>query len=126
MTFNDMLASFVAKGASDIHLHAGLYPMARLSGRLVPVGDTKLSPTATESLVDIMCDDRQKAIFADKYQVDLAYSVRGVARFRVNLFRQRSSVSAVLRVLTRGHLFCWVALPCYEFRGSSSAEICSS
>ena len=99
MTFNDMLASFVAKGASDIHLHAGLYPMARLSGRLVPVGDTKLSPTATESLVDIMCDERQKAIFADKYQVDLAYSVRGVARFRVNLFRQRSSVSAVLRVI---------------------------
>ena len=99
MTFNDMLASFVAKGASDIHLHAGLYPMARLSGRLVPVGDTKLSPTATESLVDIMCDERQKLIFADKYQVDLAYSVRGVARFRVNLFRQRSSVSAVLRVI---------------------------
>ena len=44
MTFNDMLTSFVSKGASDIHLHAGMYPMARLSGRLVPVGETKLSP----------------------------------------------------------------------------------
>ena len=99
MTFNDMLASFVAKGASDIHLHAGMYPMARLSGRLVPVGETKLSPAATESLLEIMCDERQTAIFADRHQVDLAYSVSGVARFRVNLFRQRSSVSAVLRVI---------------------------
>lgn len=99
MTFNDMLASFVAKGASDIHLHAGMYPVARLSGRLVPVGETKLSPAATESLIDIMCDERQKAVFADKHQVDLAYSVSGVARFRVNLFHQRSSVSAVLRVI---------------------------
>ena len=99
MTFNDMLTSFVAKGASDIHLHAGMYPMARLSGRLVPVGETKLSPAATASLLEIMCDERQKAIFADRHQVDLAYSVSGVARFRVNLFHQRSSVSAVLRVI---------------------------
>ena len=99
MTFNDMLASFVAEGASDIHLHAGLYPMARRSGRLVPMGETKLSPTATESLVSIMCDERQQGIFAEKHQIDLAYSIRGVARFRVNLFRQRGSVSAVLRVI---------------------------
>lgn len=99
MTFNDMLASFVAKGASDIHLHAGLYPMVRLSGRLIPMGETKLSQAATESLVGIMCDERQRGIFADKHQVDLAYSISGVGRFRVNLFRQRSSVSAVLRVI---------------------------
>jgi len=99
MTFNDMLASFVERGASDIHLHAGLYPMARLSGRLVPVGETRLSPAATESLVAVMCDERQARIFAEKYQVDLAYSIQGVARFRVNLFRQRGSVSAVLRVI---------------------------
>jgi twitching motility protein PilT len=99
MTFNDMLASFVAEGVSDIHLHAGLYPMARRSGRLVPMGETRLSSAATESLVTIMCDERQQGTFAEKHQVDLAYSIPGVARFRVNLFRQRGSVSAVLRVI---------------------------
>ncbi len=99
MTFNDMLASFVKEGASDIHLHAGLYPMARRSGRLVPMGETRLSPATTESLVTIMCDKRQQDIFAERHQVDLAYSIPGVARFRVNLFRQRGSVSAVLRVI---------------------------
>ncbi|WMT56208.1 type IV pilus twitching motility protein PilT [Truepera radiovictrix] len=99
MTFNDMLTSFVQRGASDIHLHAGLLPMVRLSGRLTPVGETKLTPAVTATLVDIMCDARQKARFLEHHQVDLAYSIPGVARFRVNLFRQRGSVSAVLRVI---------------------------
>jgi twitching motility protein PilT len=47
-----------------------------------------------------MCDDRQRATFFEKHQVDIAYSVSGLGRFRVNLFRQRGSVSAVLRVIT--------------------------
>ena len=99
MTFNDMLTQFVAKGASDIHLHAGLPPMARVGGKLTPVGQTQLTPAMTESFVKIMCDDRQKAIFQEKHQADLAYSIPGMSRFRVNLFRQRGSVSAVLRVI---------------------------
>lgn len=94
-----MLTSFVEQGASDIHLHAGLMPMVRLSGRLTPMGEAKLTPAATATLLDIMCDARQKAVFVEHHQVDLAYSIPGVARFRVNLFRQRGSVSAVLRVI---------------------------
>ncbi|HEX7022429.1 MAG TPA: PilT/PilU family type 4a pilus ATPase [Trueperaceae bacterium] len=99
MTLNEMLNRFVAKGASDIHLHAGLPPMIRVHGRLVPMGDNRLSPAATEALVGTMCNERQKQIFADKHQVDLAYSVSGLGRFRVNLFKQRGSVSGVLRVI---------------------------
>ncbi len=99
MTFNDMLAKFVDRGASDIHLHAGLKPMGRISGRLKPMGDTVLTAKVTEALVNIMCDERQKAIFTERHQADLAYSVSGLGRFRVNLFRQRGSVSAVLRVI---------------------------
>jgi twitching motility protein PilT len=99
MTFNEMLTKFVEKGASDIHLHTGLHPLARINGHLVPVSETRLTARVTDALVDIMCDERQKAIFAQKYQVDLAYSVQGLGRFRVNLFRQRNSVSAVLRVI---------------------------
>lgn len=99
MTFNSLLETFVNKGTSDVHLHAGLTPIGRINGRLVPLGDTRLSPSATESMVDIMCDERQKAIFAEKNQVDLAYTVPGVARFRVNIFRQQGNVSAVMRVI---------------------------
>ena len=99
MKFNDLLAKIVADGSSDIHLHAGMPPMARKSGRMVPVADMKLSPKITAALLDIMCNEEQKQMFADKRQVDLAYAVEGVGRFRVNLFRQRGSVSAVLRVI---------------------------
>lgn len=100
MTFNDMLDKFVAKGASDIHLHTGLQPLARINGQLIPVSETKLTPSFTERLIDLMCEERHKRLFADKHQVDLAYSVSGVGRFRVNIFRQRGSVSAVLRVIS--------------------------
>ena len=99
MKFDDLLAKLVARGASDIHLHTGLQPMARLNGRLVPVSEAKLTPRFTEALVPMMCTERHRLAFEDDHQVDLAYSVAGVARFRVNLFRQRGSVSAVLRVI---------------------------
>ncbi|MEJ2288457.1 MAG: type IV pili twitching motility protein PilT, partial [Deinococcales bacterium] len=62
--------------------------------------EAKIAPRFTEALVDLMCDEPQKAAFKSRHQVDLAHSVPGLARFRVNLFRQRGSVSAVLRVIT--------------------------
>jgi len=99
MTFQEMLTELVARGASDIHLHAGLRPMMRLGGRLLPVSANPLQPSFTESLLDAFCNDRQRTLFAERHQVDLAYSLPGAARFRVNLFRQRGSVSAVLRVI---------------------------
>ena len=100
MNFNDMLKMLVERGASDLHLHVGLPPLARLHGRLKPVADTKVGPKFTEALLDMMCDQRQRLIFSDRHQIDLAYSVSGLGRFRVNLFRQRGSVSAVLRIIT--------------------------
>jgi twitching motility protein PilT len=100
MNFNDMLKMLVERGASDLHLHVGLPPLARLHGRLKPVADTRVGPKFTEALVELMCDERQRRLFADRHQVDLAYSVSGLGRFRVNLFRQRGSVSAVLRIVT--------------------------
>ena len=100
MNFSELLATQVERGASDIHLHVGLPPLARVNGRLSPIGEAKLTPAFTEKLVDVMCDERQKRAFQEKFQVDLAYSVPGLARFRTNLFRQRGSVSAVMRVIT--------------------------
>jgi twitching motility protein PilT len=99
MTFPELLASLVAKGVSDIHMHAGLPIMARLHGKLAPITQSPLTPQYTEALVEMICNERQKVIFAERSQVDLAYAVPGVARFRVNLFRQRGSVSCVMRVV---------------------------
>ena len=99
VNFHDLLKTLVDRGASDLHLHVGLPPLARLHGKLIPVADTRITPAFTEKLVAAMCDERQRSVFADRHQVDLAYSVAGLGRFRVNLFRQRGSVSAVLRII---------------------------
>jgi twitching motility protein PilT len=100
VNFSELLSTLVQRGASDVHLHCGLPPLARINGKLAPVNDSKVVPAFTDKLVELMCDERQKEAFAVKHQVDLAYSVSGLARFRVNLFRQRGSVSAVMRVIT--------------------------
>lgn len=100
MHFNDLLREQVQRGASDVHLHVGMPALARVNGSLEPVSEAKVAPRFTESLVELMCDEAQRSAFEERHQVDLAYSVPGLARFRVNLFRQRGSVSAVLRVIT--------------------------
>ncbi|MCC6311557.1 MAG: PilT/PilU family type 4a pilus ATPase [Trueperaceae bacterium] len=100
MHFNDLLRQVLERGASDLHLHVGLPAMARLDGKLVPITEAQLSPKVTAALVDALCNEAQRATFEAKHQVDLAYSVTGLGRFRVNLFRQRGSVSAVLRVIS--------------------------
>jgi len=100
--FDALLSSLVERGASDIHLHSDFPPVVRVSGGLEPVGVTRLPAAAMESLVEQLCDDRQRSQFEQDNQVDLAYSLPGVARFRVNLFRQQGKVSAVLRVINSG------------------------
>jgi len=99
MHFNELLKQLVERGASDIHLHVGMPALARINGKLQAVSEAKVAPRFTESLVELMCDESQVGAFKTRHQVDLAYSVPGLARFRVNLFRQRGSVSAVLRVI---------------------------
>jgi twitching motility protein PilT len=100
MTFDDMLTQCVKSGASDIHLHAGIPPHVRTNGHMKPLMPTPLTAQLMESLVTTMLNDRQRAKFLDKNQVDFAHSIPGVARFRVNMFRQRGSVSLVLRVIS--------------------------
>ena len=99
MDFKELLEKLVERGASDIHLHCGLPPLARINGKLMPVAETKVMPKFTEALAERMLTEKQMATFKDRHQVDLAYSVPELGRFRVNCFRQRGSVSFVLRVI---------------------------
>ena len=72
MHFNDLLQRIVERGASDVHLHVGLPAMSRVNGKLNPVTESKITPRFTEALLDLMCDERQRAAFDAKHQVDLA------------------------------------------------------
>ncbi len=101
---NATISSFlmVAKqfGASDLHLTVGVRPKVRIRGTLqeIAVAD-RLMPADVKELVESMFKPRQKEIF-DKYgEVDFAYAVPDIGRFRVNAFKQRGSYGAVLRLV---------------------------
>ncbi|NCP02198.1 MAG: type IV pilus twitching motility protein PilT [Deltaproteobacteria bacterium] len=100
MTLNDILGLALKSNTSDIHLKAGLPPVFRIDGNLRPLPK---APRLTAEVIEAMCQEimnaRQKERFATTHEVDLAYGVPGLGRFRVNVFQQRSSVSAVFRAI---------------------------
>ncbi|MBA2662776.1 MAG: type IV pilus twitching motility protein PilT [Bradymonadaceae bacterium] len=97
---NKILQVAVKGGASDIHLKAGLPPIFRVDGSLLPLRDAKrLSPEDLGKMaVDIM-SKYQRDEFQKQLDVDLSYGVPGVGRFRVNCFQQRGSIGLVFRVI---------------------------
>lgn len=94
---NDILKIVVDRAASDLHLQAGTPPMLRLHKHLLPIGTDVLSGGAIEALVFPIMNDDQKAVFKQHLDLDFSYSVKGMARFRVNVFRQRGTMAATMR-----------------------------
>jgi twitching motility protein PilT len=95
------LRRLVDEQGSDLHLKVPARPMIRRHGRLVALeGEEKLTPETMEGLVVKMLTDEHKLEeFRSENEVDFSYSIPGVARFRVNAFRQRGSVSIVCRAI---------------------------
>ncbi len=98
MELNEILTiAFKAKG-SDIHIKTGLPPIVRIDGRLHPIPNAqRLSPDFVSDIANSMMNDRQRRMFEENYEVDLAYAVPGLGRFRVSVYRQRGTVAMVFR-----------------------------
>lgn len=98
MDLNEILTvAFKAKG-SDIHIKTGLPPIVRIDGRLHPIpNSSRLSPDFVSETAQSMMNDRQRRIFEENHEVDLAYAVPGLGRFRVSVYRQRGTVAMVFR-----------------------------
>jgi len=101
MHINEILKIGVERNASDVHLKVGSFPTLRIDGTLVPLAELnkRLMPEDTLAMALTIMNQRQKQIFKDTHDIDMAYSVPGLGRFRVNVFYQRSSVGLVLRVI---------------------------
>ncbi len=100
MHINDLLKSAADKGASDLHLKVGCYPVVRVDGRLVAMTEhPRLMQEDTIALAFSIMSARQKQKFKENFEIDMAYSVPGLGRFRVNCFQQRGTVGLVLRVI---------------------------
>jgi twitching motility protein PilT len=97
---NDLLKIAVASGASDLHLKVGSYPMMRVNGTLMVASEGKrLERTDTEAIAAVLFTPDHVEKFRKAQEVDLAYSVPGLGRFRCNVFQQRGTVGLVLRVI---------------------------
>src|SRR2546423_3108875 len=97
---DDLLVTATAHFASDLHLKVGSFPVMRIGGELHPIIEApKLSPEDTLDMAFSMMSNRQKQKLKEVSEVDIAYSVNGLGRFRANIFQQRGSVSIVLRVI---------------------------
>jgi twitching motility protein PilT len=100
MELNEILSIGLKSGASDIHLKAGLPPIYRIDGTLRPLPKApRISPEQTEQITSEIMNDMQRERFETSCEVDLAYGVPGLGRFRVNAFTQRGSVSLVFRAI---------------------------
>jgi twitching motility protein PilT len=103
---DDLLAVMMKHRGSDLHLKAGAAPTIRLNGELVPVGNKILTEEGCKKLVLSSMTPPQRRLLAAKQEVDYAYST-GEARFRVNAFLQKQSISAAFRML-------WTDIPSME------------
>lgn len=100
MNLNDLLKFAIERDASDLHLKVGSHPVVRVDGELQPLTEFKrLMQEDTVAMAFSIMNARQKQRFKEEFEIDIAYSVPGLGRFRCNVFQQRGSVGLVLRVI---------------------------
>ena len=100
MQINELLRMTVERKASDLHLEVPSVPLLRIDGALIaPEQATPLSPQDMEVILDEITTDKQKDTFQKQLELDFAYSIPGLARFRVNVLRQRGSIGIVFRLV---------------------------
>ncbi|HZD17074.1 MAG TPA: PilT/PilU family type 4a pilus ATPase [Actinomycetota bacterium] len=100
--FRGWLVELATGEGSDLHVKVGTAPKLRIAGTLVPMAREPLTHEETEAIAEAIVPSERRARFEASGEVDFAYSIPGVGRFRANVFRQRGSASAVLRKLRFG------------------------
>jgi twitching motility protein PilT len=99
LDFAEILLEVMERDASDLHLTAGSPPMIRHHGRLHAMDQPRLTPQMTREIIySILTNDQRQRLETD-WQIDLAYSIPGKARFRVNAYFQRASLAAAFRLI---------------------------
>src|SRR5213592_2901074 len=99
-SIDDLLEQMVARNASDLHITVGAHPVVRVRGRLEPLQDIPAltGETTQQLLYRILSTEQQKQLEIGR-QIDLAHSIPGLARFRVNVYWQRETLGAAFRLI---------------------------
>jgi twitching motility protein PilT len=96
---HDLLRRGVERGASDVHIHSGSPLRLRLHGQFAQAGDAPIDARAAERLVHSALTPEQAAVFRERGELDFAYDVADLGRFRVNVFRQQRGTDGVFRFI---------------------------
>jgi twitching motility protein PilT len=96
-TLNQLLKSMVEMGGSDLHITTNSPPQVRVDGHLRPLSLPPMTPSETKQLAYSILTDNQKHRLEENLEIDLSFGIKGLARFRANIFHQRGAIAAVFR-----------------------------
>jgi twitching motility protein PilT len=96
----DLMEQLVEMGGSDMHLSAGLPPYFRISGKLTPIGTEPMTSEECQRLIFSMLNNTQRKNLEQNWELDCSYGVKGLARFRVNVYKNIGTYAACLRALS--------------------------
>jgi twitching motility protein PilT len=99
MTLPELLHTMVQMEGSDLHITTATPPQVRVHGHLVRLSGADLAPSETKQLAYSVLTDAQKKRFEETLELDFSFGIKGLARFRVNMFNQRGAVGAVYRLI---------------------------
>lgn len=100
LMIEDLMEEVVERGGSDLHLSAGLPPYIRISGKLTPTEHEPMTPESCQRLIFSMLNNSQRKTLEQTWELDCSYGVKGLARFRVNVYKDRGTYAACLRALS--------------------------
>jgi twitching motility protein PilT len=100
LMIEDLMEQLIEMGGSDLHLSAGLPPYFRISGHLTPIGDEPLTSEQCQRLIFSMLNNTQRKTLEQSWELDCSYGVKGLARFRVNVYKDRGTYASCLRALS--------------------------
>jgi twitching motility protein PilT len=99
LTLHALLKTLIEQKGSDLHITTGSPPQLRIDGRLVPINTPPLTPADTKRLSYSVLTESQKHRLEESLELDLSFGIKGLARFRCNVFNQRGAVGAVYRMI---------------------------
>jgi len=97
VTLHQLLKTMVERGGSDLHVTTNSPPQIRIDGKLVPLDMPALTAPETKQLAYSVLTDAQKHRFEENLELDISFGIKGLARFRANIFNQRGATAAVYR-----------------------------
>lgn len=98
-TLYDLLKQMIDSGASDLHITTGSPPRLRVDGKLIVMDHPPLAPSDTKALCYSILTDAQKHRYEENNELDLSFGIKGLSRFRANVFMQRGAVAAAFRTI---------------------------